>query len=53
MVVQYIATLSVLDLCEKSVQRMGAWVSWTWWDQEGIDLYRERERAAVALGREE
>ena len=37
-VTQYIATQPILDLCEKSVWRTGAWVSQRWWDQEGLDL---------------
>ena len=48
-VAQYIATRPILDLCERSVQRKGAWVSWRWWEQEGIDLERAREKAAAAL----
>ena len=31
-VAQYIATRPILDLCERSVQRPGAWVSWRWWE---------------------
>ena len=32
-VVQYIATRPILDLCEKTVQRPGAWVAWIWWER--------------------
>ena len=35
-----------MDLCGQSTQRMGARVSQRWWDQEGIDLETEKERAA-------
>ena len=38
MVAQYIATQLIMDLCEVSVQSIGAWVSWWWWDKEGINL---------------
>ena len=38
MVVQYIATRPILDLYERSTQRLGAWVSWRWWEQEGMYL---------------
>ena len=38
MVVQYITTQSIMDLCEVSVQSIGSWVSWWWWDKEGINL---------------
>ena len=37
-VAQYIATQPILDLCERSFRRPGAWVSWRWRKQEGIDL---------------
>ena len=43
-VAQYIATWSILDLCEKMVQRPGGWVAWRWWEQEGIDLAGARVR---------
>ena len=52
-VAQYIATRLILDLYEKYIWRPGAWVSWRWWDQEGIDLVGERERAAAESGGEE
>ena len=29
---QYLATQPIMDLCEQSVWRKGAWVSWRWWD---------------------
>ena len=42
---QYIATRTVLDLCEETVRRYGVWFSRIWWEQEGLDL--SRTRAAV------
>ena len=48
-VAQYIATLPILDLCERSTQREGARVSRRWWDQEVIDLKAAKERAAEVL----
>ena len=41
---QYIATRPILDLCERSVRRTGAWVSRRWWEQEGLDLEGAKER---------
>ena len=41
-VAQYIMTRPIMDLCEISVWRPGAWVSWRWWEQEGVDLEVER-----------
>ena len=38
MVVQYIETQLILDLCERSARRPGARVSWRWREQYGIDL---------------
>ena len=37
-VAQYIVTRQILDLCERSIRRPGAWLSWRWWGQEGIDI---------------
>ena len=48
-VAQYIETRPILDLCEQSVWRLGAWVSWRWWYQEGIDLEGGSDRAVAAL----
>ena len=45
---KYIATQTILDLCEQSVRRPGAWVSWRWWEQEGIDISGAREWVAEA-----
>ena len=52
-VAQYIATQPILELCEKSVQRPGAWVSRRWREKKGLDLEREKERAVTESDREE
>ena len=52
-VAQYIAMRLILDLYERYVRRPGAWVSLKWWEQDGIDLEGERERAAAASDGEE
>ena len=52
MVEQYIATRSLLDLCEGSERAPGAGVGMRWWEQEGIDLAGARE-AEVAVEEEE
>ena len=44
-VAQFIATRSILDLCEKANRRPGARVPRRWWDQTGIDWKGARERA--------
>ena len=44
-VAQYIATRPIMDFCERSVRRPGVWVSWQWWDQEGLVLEGVKERA--------
>ena len=49
MVTQYIATRSILDLCEPTTQRRGARVSRRWWEQEGINLVAEKERVAESI----
>ena len=46
-VVQYIATQTILDLCERSVQRPRDWVYWRWWEQEGLDIEGEKYRATA------
>ena len=38
MVAHYIATQSLLDLCEGLERDPGAQVGMQWWEQEGIDL---------------
>ena len=45
-VAQYIATRTILYLCERTTQRGGARVSRKWWDQKGIDWKTAKEWAA-------
>ena len=52
-VAEYIATRPILDLCERSAWRQGGWVSWQWWEQDGLDLEGTKKRAAYESGREE
>ena len=52
-VAQYIAIQPILDLCEQSVWRTGAWIYRKCWEQEVIDLGGERERTAAETDREE
>ena len=52
MVVRYIANRSILNLCKRSDWRPGAWVSWQWWDQDGLDLEGEKERSVAESDRE-
>ena len=52
-VAQYIATRPILDLCEKSIRRTGAWVSRRRWEKEGLDLKGAKERSAAELYGEE
>ena len=47
MVVQYIATRLILDLCERFTRRPRARVSHQWWEQAGLDLEGGKKRAAV------
>ena len=42
----YIVMQRILDLCERSAQRPVAWVSWHWWEQDGLYLERVKKRAA-------
>ena len=37
-VAQYIATRTIMYLCEEMVQMPGTWVAKMWWDQEAMDL---------------
>ena len=46
-VARYIATRSIQDLCERYVRRPGVWVSWRWWEQDGLDMEGAKERAAA------
>ena len=52
-VAQYIATRSMLDLCEGSEKAPGARVGMRWWDQAGINLAGAREAAAAVAESEE
>ena len=47
-VAHFIVTQPILDLCEKSNRRPGAWVPRRWWKQTGIDWNGSRERAEAA-----
>ena len=53
MVMKYIATRPILDLCEQSVWRPGAWVYRRCWDKEVIELGGAREIKEAALYGEE
>ena len=53
MVVQYIVTRPILDLCERSARRPGVWVSWKWWEQDILELEEVKERAEAESDREE
>ena len=44
-VAQYISTRPIMDLCERSTQRLGVRVHRRWWEKEGIDLETEKGRA--------
>ena len=41
---QYIATRSILDLCEGSERAPGARIGMRWWENVGIDLVGGRKR---------
>ena len=43
MVVHYIATRSLMDLCKAVERKQGAQVGMWWWEQEGICLTGARE----------
>ena len=47
-VAKFIATRTILDLCEKTNRRPGARVSMRWWEQTGIDWKGTQERAEAA-----
>ena len=49
---QYIATRSLLDLCEGSERAPGARVGTQWWNQAGLNLERDREVSEVATERD-
>ena len=52
-VAQYIATLSLLDLCEESESAPGKRVWMPWWEKAVINLTRGREAAAAAAAKAE
>ena len=45
-VVQYIATRPILDLCERAIRRLVVRLYRQWWEQDGIDLEGEKKRVA-------
>ena len=47
-IAQYITTRPIIDLYDRSDKRLGAKVSWRWWEQAGIDLEGAKKRAAEA-----
>ena len=51
-VAQFVATRTILVLCEGTEQRGGTWVPQRWWEQPGIDwrLAREQNERAEAAG---
>ena len=53
MVMQYIATQTILDLCERYSRKPEAWVYCRWWEQDGLDLEEAKKRAAEEYAREE
>ena len=46
-VAQYILTQPILDLCERSARRPGAWVSRRWWKHDCLYLEGAKTRAAT------
>ena len=46
MVAQYIATQTLVDLCEGTTQIGGAMVEMRWWDQKGRDWGKAKARGA-------
>ena len=47
-VVQYIATLQLMDLCKATERKQGAQVGMQYWEQAGIDLAGYSETSATA-----
>ena len=45
---QFIATQSILELCEETERTPGALVGMRWWDQAGIDLTGSKKRESSA-----
>ena len=52
-VAQYIATLSLIDLCEGLERYPGVKVGIWWWEQTGINMKWAREEVAAAAEAEE
>ena len=50
-VAQYIASQSILDLCERSAGRPGARVSWWWWEQDFLYLGGGEDEVSGGIGR--
>ena len=50
-VAQYVATQTIMDLCERSTRRPGARVSRRWWEQDGLYMEGAKKRAAAELER--
>ena len=48
-VAQFIATRSLMELCEDTEKKTGARVGMQWWEQAGLDLGGERETEAVEI----
>ena len=48
----YIAAHSLLDLCEGLERALGVRVGMRWWEQEGLNLEREREAVEAAAERD-
>ena len=53
MVDRYIKTRPILDLCERSARRPGAWVSRRWWEHNGLEQEGTKERATEELDGDE
>ena len=43
-VAQYIVTQLIMYLCERSTRKLGARLSWMWWEQAGIVLEGAKKR---------
>ena len=52
-VTRYIVTRTIMELCERSDRRPGAWVSRRWWEKEGLNLEEAKERAVAESEGEE
>ena len=48
---QYIATRTILDLCDQATRWPGAQVSRRWWEQAGTDLEGAWKQVAVSATR--